>query len=151
LPREATRILLKNADQLGTASHPKLQDSLYTHIAAPEESVRGMFTELVRQATETQKMLLDENDMLHLPLSLKSHGTCPMNHSYQVDDSIAARFKAFNDKVEDRYKVQLSKQPKGILSLEVQFFINAIILAEPFISARAHDHIRFLIGNASTR
>lgn len=154
-PQDVTRILLQNASRLGEASYPKLQDSAYMHIVAADEAVRGLFTEMVEQATVVKKMKLDDQDRLRLPIPLRSHGTCPINHVYKVDSDTYEYFKRFHKTVESAYDLALSQLPEGELSLATEFFIDAIILAEPFVNGRAHDSIKvyrnYLLGNVAAK
>lgn len=150
-PFDATRLLLENVDQLGAASHPKLSGALYMHTITPDEPARGTFPEMVRMATGSEKMTLDSNNRLHLPLPDWSRGMCPLSYSYRVDPGQGARFEGFNEKIATTYDVDLPSAPKDELVLASQFFVYAVLLGETLVNGRAHECIQSFRGSLPGR
>jgi hypothetical protein len=138
-PRDTTRLLLYNADQLGGASHSKLDDALYAFMVTGGEETRGTFPWLTHLATDAQKMQLNDDDRLQLPLSPRSRGVCPISYTYTLQPEYHAYFQEFNSDIEQLYDVAIPKTVGDFdLVLATQFSLMGALYGEPCINGRTH-------------
>ena len=138
---DTTRLLLRNADVIGSSSWPKLQDSpfLYTNDVAYGNNARNfaVLADLVHEAP----MYLDADDRLHHVPSLASNGLCPLASSYILNDSLKTSFQEFNAEIEKVYDLELPVS-ENYVTLSTQFALLGIITGQDLLSGRSYEHIR---------
>lgn len=142
-PRDATRLLLHNAELIGKISYLKLKQSLYAFTVTGDEQARGTFSWMTHLATKTQKMTLGDNNKLQIPFPRKSRGVCPISYSYEIHPARKAYFQQFNQELAERYNVQLPvSSSDNDLVLATQFSLISALYGEPLVNGRSHELIR---------
>lgn len=156
--RDATRLLLQNADILGLATHVKFTTALYDHIT-PKTDLEGMgtFPMLVDLISNTNKMELDTSDRLTMPYDPRYKGRCPASYVYDLDPRSCEVFRDFRNSIAAAYDydITLPSIQWPTIALATEYMMMAILVGRDELNGKAHDMIgdfrKALLGEAATK
>ena len=155
-PYETTRVLLKNAHTIGKLTYATYENPLYIYATlATNSAERGTFPALVELATNKQKMEVDREGVLYVPLQPKHKGRCPAANAYVVSNEQRNTFEAWRNAIEERYDARLHRQNPGTtVSIATENAMMGILVGENFISGRTRqivqDFRKNLLGRTAT-
>lgn len=140
--RDVTRILLQNLPVLSKISRQQKTNRIYHSTVALRDDERptaGSFFTFIDRAISREKMILDEQNMLHIPLKSDRGGNCPLGFIYEASVERVKRAHSFYDSLQNNYDITIPRSP--YIDPATEHMAMAVLSAEFFFSGQAHHII----------